>query len=1751
MKSSTANSSHLPILQSPFLPHQNLKSLPRTLRFPEFRFRNRRRRRLKISLSFDNFLHTLISNFPPSNPLDLIIGPALGIVSAASYQFFRRTNRRRVSDSDSDIGKWILFTSPTPFNRFVVLRCPTILFEDSELLEGVNERLVSEDRHFVNLNSGRIPPGMAVDGDALEGALSYQRVCIGTDDGGVVSLDWPANLDLSKEHGLDTTVLIVPGTTEGSMDRNIRLFVCRALQNGCFPIVMNPRGCAGSPLTTARLFTAADSDDICTAIQFINRSRPWTALTGIGWGYGANMLTKYLGEASERTPLTAAVCIDNPFDLEEATRSSPHHVAMDQKLTGGLVDILRSNKELFQGRTKGFRVEEGLSAVSVRDFDKAISMISYGFEAIEDFYLKSSTRQLVGRLKIPVLFIQWLSAVELALLKGRHPLLKDVDITINPSKGLALVEGRALDGSNRPLNNTQLEDLDAFGANQINGMLGGRYDEVQNGVDGHFKSRKDVQGNLEGLEPQKEKSTDELQQTSSDNSGLVEGGDSPSDSERSQSMQTAEVVMNMLDVTAPGALGEEQKRKVLIAMEQGETFVKALQGAVPEDVRGKLTAAVSDIARTQGANLNLGLSRINWIPNVKRDTGERKSSHGEISQDSKAVSQDGLDDLSSGDKFSNDAGNNQSGSEESTTGSGSELQPLQKSQKSGDLGPQQESSYMGQTNTSGGKDSDDAVESYGGSQFSQDKSVQASGSVESMPEGVKPNHQNETEKVSGIENVGEQQRVNQSHSVADTHDADDRTLTKEVTNIPKNEDEGESTTGPSKPSSSVDPEASSPSISASPGPSPMEKEGNDIQNNEDKNVQAMKQSSLTKAEEPSPPPSASSTPPPINVSQALDALTGFDDSTQMAVNSVFGVIENMIDQLEKGKDQDSLGKQIKNEDEESDISSDEPLVMNKNESEEKEASKNVSSVQSDVMRSNDFLGSTCIEECPELHQDAGNKLGDSKPTQNDDPSFMNSIGRSQQNIGADHLDLEEKSRRQDVMNLASFMKDSNKIRHVHSFPLHITIHPYRDSLYNEYLRKCIRSMMPNTKPLDLDSTHDLLLEYFPEDGQWKLLDQLESTAEFTHHAEACEGTNGKGQPLQVGDEERIIEPSYVILDNELERQKTEEYETTDNSDRKAESGAANIEGLMYLVKGIVLRALKVEVGRRLGMLDMETVESNIAYDMERVADAVAMAVICNKELDCPIAMKLGTLQGEHIISAISLSYQESSHLRKVVPVGVVVGSSLAALRKHFHVTALHGAKIESIQDQDRNVGSKSYGEETEVENDHHGFVGKKVQYPDVDSSPSRGMRQPETTILKNDKVMVGAVTAALGASALLAHHTSKDLDKYNGTTEVPSGAINVKRELQKEVDKLEERMQERNQNNIVTSLAEKAMSVAAPVVPTRSDGEVDLERLVAMLSDLGQKGGILRLVGKMALLWGGIRGALSLVERLISFLHIAERPLFQRILGFVFMVLVLWSPVVVPFLPTLVQNWVAQSSTGIAGYACIIGLYTAVTVLIMLWGKRIRGYENPLEQYGLGLTSSKLNDLLKGLMGGIILVLSIHLVNAALGCAYPVWSSGIPSSRAGTITWLKGFGGMLLVAARGIVPAVGVSIVEELLFRSWLPEEIAVDLGYHRAIIISGLSFSLLQRSLSAAPGLWLLSLALTGAKQRGGGNLSVPIGMRAGTMIANFILQTGSFLRYRSNAPFWVTGIHPWQPFGGVVGLTFCITLAILLYPRQSPQRK
>ncbi|CAL5376357.1 unnamed protein product [Camellia sinensis] len=122
----------------------------------------------------------------------------------------------------------------------------------------------------------------------------------------------------------------------------------------------------------------------------------------------------------------------------------------------------------------------------------------------------------------------WLAVVELGLLKGRHPLLKDVNVTLNPSKGLAWRRG--LEKVIPQL--ASVQDSDVILVNP----------EIEH----------------RGLQ---QKSNGTLEQAYSVDAVLVKDKGNPIDDERGQVLQTAQVAMNMLDVTMTGTLTEEQKQK--------------------------------------------------------------------------------------------------------------------------------------------------------------------------------------------------------------------------------------------------------------------------------------------------------------------------------------------------------------------------------------------------------------------------------------------------------------------------------------------------------------------------------------------------------------------------------------------------------------------------------------------------------------------------------------------------------------------------------------------------------------------------------------------------------------------------------------------------------------------------------------------------------------------------------------------------------------------------------------------------------------------------------------------------------------------------------------------------------------------------------------------------------------------------------------------------------------------------------------
>lgn len=79
----------------------------------------------------------------------------------------------------------------------------------------------------------------------------------------------------------------------------------------------------------------------------------------------------------------------------------------------------------------------------------------------------------------------------------------------------------------------------------------------------------------------------------------------------------------------------------------------------------------------------------------------------------------------------------------------------------------------------------------------------------------------------------------------------------------------------------------------------------------------------------------------------------------------------------------------------------------------------------------------------------------------------------------------------------------------------------------------------------------------------------------------------------------------------------------------------------------------------------------------------------------------------------------------------------------------------------------------------------------------------------------------------------------------------------------------------------------------------------------------------------------------------------MRLLVFSALIVLLWSPVLIPVLPSLLHQWATKSPGGVVGAASVVDLYRAILILVTIWGRRVRGFSKPLVHYGLRFWSKR------------------------------------------------------------------------------------------------------------------------------------------------------------------------------------------------------
>ena len=107
------------------------------------------------------------------------------------------------------------------------------------------------------------------------------------------------------------TATCTPGSNEAYV-RAILAPACAPVDEGGLgyrAVVVNSRGCAGTPVTSQKLYHCGNTDDARQALMYISHRYPKAKLIGLGFSLGANILVRYLAQEGEHSRLVAGCAL--------------------------------------------------------------------------------------------------------------------------------------------------------------------------------------------------------------------------------------------------------------------------------------------------------------------------------------------------------------------------------------------------------------------------------------------------------------------------------------------------------------------------------------------------------------------------------------------------------------------------------------------------------------------------------------------------------------------------------------------------------------------------------------------------------------------------------------------------------------------------------------------------------------------------------------------------------------------------------------------------------------------------------------------------------------------------------------------------------------------------------------------------------------------------------------------------------------------------------------------------------------------------------------------------------------------------------------------------------------------------------------------------------------------------------------------------------------------------------------------------
>lgn len=229
--------------------------------------------------------------------------------------------------------------------------------------------------------------------------LEFKREYLQMADKGIIALDWLVVEDDETLKKISPIMLFIPDLTGSATDM---VATCtESLERKFRPVVFNRRGHGGTSLSTYRLQSFGDANDLDEAIEFISHMYPYSEIFAIGFSTGSGLLMSYLGETGVASKLNAAVCISPCYDTEALFKSNSIPEPYNWLWTFKLKSILRQHPCL----ANVINYNLALQSSSLKEIDERVYVKLNQYSSLEEYWKHNDPMRNIINISVPVLCV--------------------------------------------------------------------------------------------------------------------------------------------------------------------------------------------------------------------------------------------------------------------------------------------------------------------------------------------------------------------------------------------------------------------------------------------------------------------------------------------------------------------------------------------------------------------------------------------------------------------------------------------------------------------------------------------------------------------------------------------------------------------------------------------------------------------------------------------------------------------------------------------------------------------------------------------------------------------------------------------------------------------------------------------------------------------------------------------------------------------------------------------------------------------------------------------------------------------------------------------------------------------------------------------------------------------------------------------------------------------------------------------------